>query len=148
MVARRQGEDQAGVPERVRDTADSFVALVAAHFRVANLELVADLRARTGRFVVQLAIGLVALIGYVLLMVGVAVAIVPWVGRPWAFVAVGAFHLAAALVAAIVIGLRRQRVPQVRQLLASIGQSVSSVADAVAIAPPPVPASEQPRAGI
>jgi putative superfamily III holin-X len=135
MALTRQSEAQNGIPERVRDTADSFVTLVAAHFKVANLELVADLRSRSSRLAVQLAIGLVALIGYVLLMVGVALTAVPWAGRALAFVLLGGVHLFVALVAGIVVGLKRRRVPQVGRVLASIEKSVSTVTEAVTESP-------------
>ncbi len=143
MVTRRQSEEQTGIAFLVRETADSFVTLVAAHFKVANLELVADLHSRTGRLAVQLAIGVVALVGYVLLMVGVALTAVEWVGRPQAFLLLGAVHLAAAAIAGVVIGLKRRRVSRGNGVIDSMSRSVASMADAVMPAPSSAPAQRE-----
>jgi hypothetical protein len=131
MTSRRQNEEKAGIPSLVRETADSFVSLVAAHLKIANLELAADLHARTKQIGGLVAIGVVALVGYMLLMVGVALAASSWVGRPLAFVLLGALHVAVAAVAAVVVGMKRRQVPQVSQVIESVSQSVTSVADAV-----------------
>jgi hypothetical protein len=141
MATRAQGEEQSGIPFLVRETADGFVTLVAAHFKVANLELVADLHSRTSRLAVQLAIGVVALIGYVLVMVGVALTAVPWVERSQAFLLLGGVHFAAALVAGTVIGLKHRRVSRGGGVIDSMSRSVTSVADAVM--PAPLPAQAQ-----
>jgi hypothetical protein len=130
----------------VRETADSCVALVAAHFKVANLELVAELRSRAGRLAVQLAIGLIALVGYVLLAVGAAFAAAPSIGHSLAFVLLGAAHLVAAAIAAAVIGLRQRRVPEAKPVIASIGRSVATVAEVVTAKPPAVRTQERPHA--
>jgi hypothetical protein len=124
-------EPRASVPALIRDAADSFVELIAAHIKLTNLELVADLEARTRRLAYQLVICVAALVGYGLLMVGLAFAVAPVVGRPWAFSLLGALHLIAAGITAVVLARRHQPPSQIQEALESMGKSMTLVSDAV-----------------
>jgi hypothetical protein len=129
------------LPTLFRDAADSFVELIAAHIKLTNLELVADLEARTRHVAYQLAVCVIGLVGYVLLMVGLALVAAPLFGRALAFSLLGALHLAAAGISALVLSRRRQQSLQVERALHSVGKSMTVVADAVLGSP------EQPHAG-
>jgi hypothetical protein len=92
----------------VQETADGLVTLVAAHLRVANLELGADLDARATRLALEVGVTGVAVLGYLLLIAGVALVAGRWLGQPLALVILGAVHLAAAAIAAAIVGSRRR----------------------------------------
>jgi hypothetical protein len=119
------------IPELVRTATDSFVELVAAHIRLTNLELVADLEARARLLVTQLVISLVAVLGYGLVMIALGLAAGALMDRWAAFLILGGIHLMAAGIAALAVSRRRRRAPQVDQALQSLGKSVTAVADAV-----------------
>jgi len=119
------------VPGLVRNATDSFMALVAAHLKFANFELLADIESRTRRLAAQMALAVVAIVGYGLLMVGVALAAIPWLGRSVAFVILGALHITAAGIALVVLATRKRRALHLEHAMHAVGKSVTEVTDAV-----------------
>src|SRR3954463_14945447 len=86
-----QGE---GVFVLVRETADGLGELVGQHFKLARLELAADMESLGNRARVIAVFAALLLIGYTLAMVGLA-ALVAGSGRlGWALLAVGLVHVA------------------------------------------------------
>ena len=135
LIPNEYDTENEGFAALMRDATDGLVGLVAAHFKLANLDLVADLRALVRELVIQVLFGLVALVGYALLMIGVALAAQPLMSLPLAFVLLGAFHIAAAGIAAAVLASRRKRAFQIEKALDSVGDSVTRVADSILGAP-------------
>lgn len=124
-------EARGSIPTLFREAVDSFVELVAAHIKLTNLELVADLETRTRQLGYQLAVCIAGLVGYGLLMVALALAVPPLMSLPLAFALLGALHLVAAGIAALVLSRRHQHSVQIERALHSVGESVAVVADAV-----------------
>jgi hypothetical protein len=125
------GQDPSSIPELFRNATDSLVELVAAHVRLTNLELVADLEDRTRLVVTQLVVSLVGVIGYGLAMVAVGLAAGAVMARWAAFLVLGGVHLAAAAIGALILSRRRRHALQVDRAVHSLGKSVTVVADAV-----------------
>jgi hypothetical protein len=123
--------DPDSIPELVRTATDSFVELVSAHIRLTNLELVADIEARTRLLVTQLVVSLVAIVGYGLLMVAVGLAADAFMSRWVAFLLLGGIHLGGAGIAALALSRRRRQAPQIDKAIQSLGKSVTAVTDAV-----------------
>jgi hypothetical protein len=143
-MSKREHDDNAGVLELVRDVADGFVGLAAAHLRSSNAELVAELRDRGARLAILLSIAAIAGLGYVFTLTGATLALGARMGRPLAFATVGGAHFGAAA-AGLGIALWRKRAPRVQHVLDSMSDSVSSVADTLSF-PTAKPVSEQPHA--
>lgn len=79
--------------ESLRKAADALVRLVKEHLSLARVELRKDLR-RAGKDVAFALAGLpLALVGWALLMVALAIAVAPVVGAAGAFAIVGALNL-------------------------------------------------------
>ena len=134
-VEHARTKENEGLAALFRDATDNLVGLVAAHFKLANLELVADLQARARQLVLQVLFGLVAFVGYALLVTGIALAAQQLMSLSLAFILLGGFHLAAAGIGAVVVARRRTRAFRVEKALYSVGTSVTTVADAVLGAP-------------
>ena len=124
-------QNPASIPNLVRNATDSLVELVAAHLRLANLELVADFEAKARQLVLQGIISLAAVVGYGLLMVALGLAAGAWMDRWAAFLILGGVHLAAAGIAAGIVSRNHQRSLQMERAIHSVGESMTVVADAV-----------------
>ncbi len=92
----------------------------------------AELEARTRQLVTQL---LLCVTGLIVVRAtddqGSHFAVAPVVGRPWAFSLLGALHLIAAGITAVVLARRDQPPSQIQQALESMGKSMTVVSDAV-----------------
>jgi hypothetical protein len=83
-----------GVFALVRETADGLGELVGQHFKLARLELAADMESLGDRARVIAVFAALLLVGYTLAMVGLA-ALIAGMGRMgWALLAVGLMHVA------------------------------------------------------
>ena len=142
-MTRSRHAHEAELPELVHETATRFVALAAAHLRVVQLELVAGVKTAANQLTLALSIAVMALVGYVLLLAGAALAMAPFMGAPRAFVLLGAVHVLAAAAAAG-LAARRQRLAAagVSQVIEDVSLSVRSLAGA---AVPPARADGSPR---
>jgi hypothetical protein len=115
----------------IREAVDGLVDLVAAHIKLTNLELVADLQARGRELAHGVAICVAALLGYAFALIAVALALTVLMSPALAFALVGGVHLLGAGIAALVLSRRRRRSALLERELESLGKSVNAVADAV-----------------
>jgi multidrug transporter EmrE-like cation transporter len=128
-------EARESIPVLFRDAVDSFVELVASHIKLTNLELVADLETRARQLGYRVAVFIVALLGYALLMVALALVVAPFLGLALAFAVLGGLHVAAAGIAGFILSRRHLHALQLERALHSMGKSMTVVADAVLGAP-------------
>lgn len=124
-------EVEGSLPALLREAADSFLELATAHIKLSNLELVADLEARTRQIAYQLAVCAAGLVGYGLLMVALSLAIASFMRLDLAFALVGSLHLVAAGIAAWILSRRPPHALQIERVLKSVGTSITVVTDAV-----------------
>jgi uncharacterized membrane protein YqjE len=141
-MSQPQAETQIGIPTVLRQTADGVISLAAAHLKLANLELVTDLEARTLRIGMMAAIGAIGLIGYLFLMVALGLTTLLPLSRSAQFALLGGVHVVAAAIAAAVVSQRRKRALRLGHMVDSVSRSVTAVTDAV-MNSSPAPASER-----
>jgi hypothetical protein len=93
MPAGRDGRTE--IAERLRETAEDLMELVAAQVKLMRLELVGDVRS-LGTRLVRVAIFLpLAAVGYAFLVGAGAYALGKRIGFGWSLALIGAVHLAA-----------------------------------------------------
>jgi hypothetical protein len=85
-----------GVTDLVRETAAGLGHLVGQHLLVARLEIVAEARAMSRRFLLIAVLAALIAVGYVLAMAGLALAIGGRAGVGLPLVIVGVVHVAGA----------------------------------------------------
>jgi len=141
MAFGRDGKSE--IAERLRETAEDLMELVAAQVKLARLELVGDARA-LGTRLVRVAIFLpVAVLGYGFAAAGGAYALGTRIGFGWSFALVGVVH---AVVGGFGLAHAARTFRQIKMLDRSreeLDRSLKSVAPA--LAEPAVTPPEPPR---
>jgi hypothetical protein len=88
------GTQSEGVFALVRETADGLGELVGQHFKLARLELAADMESLGARARELAVFAALVLVGYTLAMVGLASLVGGMSRMGWALLAVGLVHVA------------------------------------------------------
>lgn len=111
----------------LRETADGFGCLMAAHLKLARVEILSDMRS-IGRQAATLA-GLVFLVivGYAMSCLGLAAVLSRWLGVAGALFSVGGVHILGGTVAMLVALRRLSRTRLLHETAQAAGQSVSAL---------------------
>jgi uncharacterized membrane protein YqjE len=123
----RHGEPAFGA--LVKEVVDGLGKLFAGHLKLARVELAADARGYARRLgLLALASSLLA-VGYALMCVAAALALTPYIGAPFGFLAIGAAHV---LCAGIGVGalLGRTASAPLAQTLSELDHTVTALAAA------------------
>jgi hypothetical protein len=127
-----QGE---GVFVLVRETADGLGELVGQHFKLARLELAADMESLGTRARELAVLAALVLVGYTLAMVGLASLIGGMSRVGWALVAVGLVHVAGGA-AGLYRAVASSRGTKILDATAGeMSRSVATLGEAAAPAP-------------
>ena len=111
---------------------DGFSRLAAEHVRLARLEFKQDLKTQ-GRHIATMAMAAsFALIGYLLICVGLGLVIAQWVGLATAFLLVCCAHLVIGAFTSFIALRRLQAMNWMHGTISELDRSVSSLAPKVA----------------
>jgi hypothetical protein len=124
-------EDSDRIVSLLRETADGFGCLMAAHVKLARLELIADAKSLGRRLTLLAAVIPFALLGYSLVCLGLAVGLSRWLGLAGALLLVGGMHVVGAT-SALFVALRRLRNTNLMtETTHATGQSASTLASRI-----------------
>jgi hypothetical protein len=110
MDAKRASGD--GIAALLKGTADAMGHLLAGHLKLARLELMEDAQAVGGPAALVAAFAALAILGYGLVVLGLAATLRPYLGWPGALFLLGGLHLAGGGIGAR-RGLRRLKAVKV-----------------------------------
>jgi hypothetical protein len=126
-MARHNDEDQTGIIELVKETAEGLGKLLGDHVRLARIELVADIKSYGRDIGVLVAAAVVVIIGYAFAWVAGGLALARVIGGPLAFGAVALLHLVAGGIAAVVVAKRARAVRPLQGTATEVERSVRAL---------------------
>jgi len=120
-------DDDNGLVALLKEAADGFGCLMAAHVKLARVELLADVKSFGRRLTILAAIIPFAFLGYASLCMGLAVVLSPWLGIAGALFLVGGLHVVGATGALLLVGRRLRNTDLMSETTHEAGQSVSTL---------------------
>jgi hypothetical protein len=133
MGTNQRGNDKAdGVLGQARETADALGRLTAQHFRLARLEIKADLRAMGLQAGLIALLTAIAVVGYGLVMAGVAFILGGGAGGGIPLVIIGVAHVVAAGVGILIARVRLRRVRLMNTTAGEMNRSLAPLAGVAA----------------
>lgn len=120
-------EDANGIVTLLKETADGFGCLMAAHVKLARLELLADVKSLGRRLTMLVAVVSFAFFGYALVCMGLVVVISQWLGIQGALFLAGGVHLAGATSVLFVAVRGLRNADLMPETAHEAGRSVSSL---------------------
>jgi hypothetical protein len=96
MFRDNRKDESDGIVTLLRDTLDGFGCLMSDHLKLARLELLADVKSLGRRLAMLIAVVSLALLGYAIACMGIAVGLSRWIGLSGALILVGGVHLVGA----------------------------------------------------
>lgn len=132
MAKAYAADTEKSIVSLLTETLNGFARLVSEHVRLARLEFTQDLKTQGRRIATMAMAALFALIGYLLICVGLGLVIAQWVGLPTAFLLVGCAHLVIGAFTSLIALRRLQAMNWMHGTISEIDKSVSSLAPKVA----------------
>ncbi len=123
--------DGDGIVTLLKETADGFGRLMAAHVKLARLELLADIRTFSRRLTTLVAGISIAFLGYALVCMGLAVTLSRWIDLAGALFLVGGMNLVGAAVTLIVAVRRMRSTNPMSETAHEAGQSVATLTSSI-----------------